>query len=27
MIRWGARVTPEERSPLVEFLASRWGVR
>jgi hypothetical protein len=27
MIRWGARVTPEERGPLVEFLASRWGVR
>ena len=27
MIRWGARVTPDERSPLVEFLASRWGIR
>jgi len=27
MIRWGARVTPEERGPLVEFLASRWNVR
>jgi hypothetical protein len=27
MIRWGARVPPEERSALVEFLASRWGVR
>ena len=27
MIRWGARVSPEERGPLVEFLASRWGVR
>jgi hypothetical protein len=27
MIRWGARVPPEERGPLVEFLASRWGVR
>jgi DMSO/TMAO reductase YedYZ molybdopterin-dependent catalytic subunit len=27
MIRWGARVTPEERGPLVEFLASRWGIR
>jgi hypothetical protein len=27
MIRWGARVSPEERSPLVEFLATRWGVR
>ena len=27
MIRWGARVTPEERGPLVEFLTSRWGVR
>jgi hypothetical protein len=27
MIRWGARVTPEERGALVEFLASRWGVR
>ena len=27
MIRWGARVMPEERGPLVEFLASRWGVR
>ena len=27
MIRWGARVTPEERSPLIEFLATRWGVR
>jgi hypothetical protein len=27
MVRWGARVTPDERSPLVEFLASRWGVR
>ena len=27
MIRWGARVTPDERGPLVEFLASRWGIR
>jgi DMSO/TMAO reductase YedYZ molybdopterin-dependent catalytic subunit len=27
MIRWGARVAPEERGPLVQFLASRWGVR
>ena len=27
MVRWGARVAPEERSALVEFLASRWGVR
>jgi sulfite oxidase len=27
MIRWGARVTPEERGSLVDFLASRWGVR
>jgi DMSO/TMAO reductase YedYZ molybdopterin-dependent catalytic subunit len=27
MVRWGARVTPEERGPLVEYLASRWGVR
>jgi DMSO/TMAO reductase YedYZ molybdopterin-dependent catalytic subunit len=27
MIRWGARVTPDERGPLVDFLASRWGVR
>ena len=27
MIRWGARVSPEERGPLVEFLASRFGVR
>ena len=27
MIRWGARVSPEERGPLVEFLATRWGLR
>jgi DMSO/TMAO reductase YedYZ molybdopterin-dependent catalytic subunit len=27
MIRWGARVSPDERGPLVEFLATRWGVR
>jgi len=27
MIRWGARVTPDQRGPLVEYLASRWGVR
>ena len=27
MIRWGARVSPEERAPLVEYLANRWGVR
>jgi hypothetical protein len=27
MVRWGARVSPEERGPLVEFLARRWGVR
>jgi hypothetical protein len=27
MVRWGARVPPEERGTLVEFLASRWGVR
>jgi DMSO/TMAO reductase YedYZ molybdopterin-dependent catalytic subunit len=27
MIRWGARVTPDERAPLIEFLASRWGLR
>ena len=27
MIRWGAPVAPNERSALVEFLASRWGVR
>jgi len=27
MIRWGARVMPEERAPLVDFLASRWNVR
>ena len=27
MIRWGARVSPDERGPLVEYLASRWGVR
>ena len=27
MIRWGARVPPDERGPLVEYLASRWGVR
>ncbi|HEV8396791.1 MAG TPA: molybdopterin-dependent oxidoreductase [Vicinamibacterales bacterium] len=27
MIRWGARVTPEERESLISFLYSRWGVR
>jgi DMSO/TMAO reductase YedYZ molybdopterin-dependent catalytic subunit len=27
MVRWGARVSPEQRQPLVEFLASRWGIR
>jgi len=27
MVRWGARVTPEQRGPLVEYLASRWGGR
>jgi sulfite oxidase len=27
MIRWGARVSPDQRGPLVDYLASRWGVR
>ena len=27
MIRWGARVAPEERRGLADYLAFRWGVR
>jgi sulfite oxidase len=27
MVRWGAHVNADERGPLVEYLASRWGVR
>jgi hypothetical protein len=27
MARWGARVGPDQRGPLVEFLAARWGLR
>jgi len=26
MVRWGAKVTPEEKPALVAYLASRWGL-
>jgi hypothetical protein len=26
MVRWGAKVTPDEKPALVAYLTSRWGL-